>query len=50
MVITGLLAAAIALVIGLAAALATSRRSTHRLESFGTVSRRWLAVHRTENQ
>ncbi|HSC29164.1 MAG TPA: hypothetical protein VLD67_17945 [Vicinamibacterales bacterium] len=47
---TGLLAAGVALAIVTAIALrALLRRATRRGVEPGSVSQRWLAVHRTEN-
>jgi hypothetical protein len=42
-------AAGVALAIGIAMVRRFLRLYTHRSDSLGTVSQRWLSVHRTEN-
>jgi hypothetical protein len=49
-VLAALLAAVVVLAILLAGRFAASRRATPRSENLGTVSERWLAVHRTEHR
>ena len=47
--ISVLLAAGVALTIGIAMARGFWRLHTNRSDGLGSVSQRWLAVHRTEN-
>jgi hypothetical protein len=49
-VLAGLLViVAVVVGVGVAAALAWSRSAGHRPENLGSVSQRWLSLHRTES-